>query len=88
MSDFPAIHRNPSPFPMLADDQPIPGRDDFVQPGESEINPDDFIRPDGTYDVTPLNVDPEAAELIRQWRDRLREVSPVPVWQPHEEAEL
>lgn len=91
MSDYPAIHRNPSPFLMLADDQPIPGRDDladFVQPGESDIDPNDFIKPSGVYDVTPLNIDPEAVEIIRQWRDRLREVSPMPVWPPHEEAEL
>ena len=52
MSDFPAICRNPTPFPMLADDQPIPGRDDladFVQPGESEIDPNDFINRFAVY---------------------------------------
>ena len=64
MSDFPRICANPPAysFAMRTDDEPIPGRDD--------LDPRDFIRPDGSYDYTPLNQPDDAMQAhVRQWRE-------------------
>lgn len=47
--------------PMRPDDEAIPGRDD--------LDPRDFIRPDGSYDVTAMNLPDESMHAhIEQWR--------------------
>ena len=46
---------------MRPDDEPIPGRDD--------LDPRDFIRPDGSYDYTALNQPDESMRAhIETWR--------------------
>ncbi len=43
----------------------------------TEVNPADFIRPDGSIDVTPLNLgDEEAVAAVREYQRSLRECRP------------
>lgn len=40
-------------------------------------NPQDFVRPDGSYDMTPENLgDSDFAEAIREYQRSLRECRP------------
>jgi hypothetical protein len=73
MSDFPRICANAPGYSfdqldrdfartMRPDAETIPGRDD--------LDPRDFIRPDGSYDVTPLNLPDESMRAhIETWRE-------------------
>lgn len=54
------------------------------------VNPGDFIRPDGSYDVTPENIgDRDHVQAVRDHIDRLRDATPTP-WTgvTHEGSEL
>lgn len=80
---------------MQPDDEMIPGRDDLdelsrVDPGFAgiafPIDPRNFIKPDGSYDVSELNVDPVSAETTREHIRKLREATPCAIY-PNREGE-
>lgn len=67
---------------------PHPAMDDLdadvnlVDPGFADlprpIDPRDFIRPDGSYDVTPINVaHEEQVAAVNEFKRRLRDATPI-----------
>ena len=81
---------------MRFDNDPIPGRDDLeelgIAPGFAEIpmpvDPRDFIRPDGSYSVTPLNApDSAAVDAVNAHKRRLREATPISSTFPNHDGE-